>query len=166
MSQLGSQRKQRQRRLGRQTKGPAAKSTSSHATIVSVWPHATLCIQAREHYLPPGANKDPFQASPHCGHPEQKQSVPLDCSLWSDLASPRYNVAALCNAWAARLICTMISCSDHLRKGHMLSSWEEQFTMLLQQCIWNILHRHLFERGVCPILRRTKLASKVTSLLF
>lgn len=34
----------------------------------------------------PWANKDPFQASPYCDHAEQKQSVPLGCSLWSDPA--------------------------------------------------------------------------------
>lgn len=32
----------------------------------------------------PWANKDPFQASPYCDHAEQKRSVPLGRSLWSD----------------------------------------------------------------------------------
>lgn len=39
----------------------------------------------------PWANKDPFQASPHCDRAEQKQSVPLGCSLWSD---PAFSLAA------------------------------------------------------------------------
>lgn len=51
--------------------------------------HQTTChpVQPSHAILAsPWANKDPFQASPYCDHAEQKQSVPLGCSLWSDPA--------------------------------------------------------------------------------
>lgn len=56
--------------------------------------HSTTCHPVQPSHAiqaSPWANKDPFQASPHCDRAEQKQSVPLGCSLWSD---PAFSLAA------------------------------------------------------------------------
>lgn len=63
---------------------PTAKSAASHAALVPVTPdHMPSCADEPRHSSFPGANKDPFQDGPYCDHAEQKQSVPLRCSLWS-----------------------------------------------------------------------------------
>lgn len=61
---------------------PTAKSAASHAALVPVTPdHMPSCADEPRHSSFPGANKDPFQDGPYCDHAEQKQSVPLRCSL-------------------------------------------------------------------------------------
>jgi len=70
----------------------------------------------------PWANKDPFQASPYCDRAEQKQSVPLGCSLGSD---PAFSLLQLCrfvqrstsNAVSA-IFCLFFAWSCPSSKGH------------------------------------------------
>ncbi len=68
-------------------KGPAVKSPASHATPVPVTPdHMPPCAAKPCHSSFPLGKQRPLSGRSYCDHAEQKQSVPLGCSLWSDPA--------------------------------------------------------------------------------